>query len=429
MPTASKTIPPPPATPAPTIPPPPVEPLAPAPAFIATDSRANKRGLPADNKTEEVDDPTRKRHAPVPAPCEENTANIPPGLPNFTRLNTALTKGLITLVDGTKITATPPSGFPTPQLAESVWTNTSEENDINWNRKGDPKCWVRVYRGKYEKDSIETVERIREVVGKFLEKNEEDTAKITPSPPTARYETVERLPPPYHFLLFGISQAEVMVLIDQKVIAADGIACFFLPFVQPLPTYICTLENFTYPDSEWSNGQIAEVVRATLRQNPDVISFIHNHIPMADAGAAVQAIDTIRITSLHINVSATKTRTIWNVYCTSPPAFTLDDYFTWCTKIRSLKFHSSDFGTGEARLVENQPMCVGCKSVDHPTGLCPFPKILGWLGPQAPKVENNTLIARDTEIQKQNLRNASQNKRGVQKYGRGFGKRGRGKYF
>ncbi|KAH7903400.1 hypothetical protein BJ138DRAFT_1107709 [Hygrophoropsis aurantiaca] len=351
-------------------------PSAPAPAFIATDSRANKRGAPSDEDAEEINDPTRKRHAPAPAPHaedEENAVNQPPALPNFTRLNTAILNGLITLADGTKITATPPSGFPTPQLAESVWTNTSDENNLNWKRKDDPKCWVRVYRGKYEKDAIETVEQIRDLVAKFLEKNEEDAAKVTPSLPTAMFETGERLPPPYHFLLFGISQAEVMILVEQKVIASNGIALFFLPFIEPLPTYICTLENFTYPDSEWRNGQIARLVQSTLRQNNDVTSFVHSHIPSADAGAAVLAINTIRITSLRINISATKTRTIWNVYCTSPPPFTLDDYFAWCSKIRRLKFHSEDFGTGEARLVENQPMAL------------PFPKDLGMAQPACAK--------------------------------------------
>jgi hypothetical protein len=82
--------------------------------------------------------------------------------------------------------------------------------------------------------------------------------------------------------------------------------------------------------------------------------------------------------------------TVWNVYFESPPNFTLKQYFDWTNLLRTFFYISEDYGYGTAHQ-DDQFMCVGCKSFDHPTGLCPFPKILGWFGPTITEDTNATL--------------------------------------
>ncbi|KAG2037392.1 hypothetical protein BDR03DRAFT_1010861 [Suillus americanus] len=75
--------------------------------------------------------------------------------------------------------------------------------------------------------------------------------------------------------------------------------------------------------------------------------------------------------------------TVWNVYVECPPELELQDYFAWTNLIRQIQFYSEDYGIGSVQSDERQFMCVGCKSFDHATGLCPYPKIPGWFGPSA----------------------------------------------
>ncbi|KAH7930126.1 hypothetical protein BV22DRAFT_1043336, partial [Leucogyrophana mollusca] len=186
------------------------------PDFIATDSRANKRGLPTDDTDASQN---RKRQAGQATEPEEgeipNAATIRPQLPKFTRIQSNA-KGTTTLADGTVITATPQCGFPSPQLSESVWRNVSNNNAESWKRKTGPKAWVRLYRGTYEVNAQATVRTISDIVAKFLEKNEAESEDILVSPPTAFFDHEKKYQPPYHFLLSGVTSSDISVLIEQK---------------------------------------------------------------------------------------------------------------------------------------------------------------------------------------------------------------------
>ncbi|KAN0085869.1 hypothetical protein V8E55_007003, partial [Tylopilus felleus] len=201
------------------------------------------------------------------------------------------------------------------------------------------------------------------------------------STPSAETDMLVRLPPPYHFLISGLDDESIKTLTDLGLCSTKDLTCFFVPFEQPLPTYVGTLENFSLPDSANSNCVIAEIVKTTLRATPDVTAFIHSNIPTPDANAAVAAIDSIRVTSLRVSTSKTGKRTVWNIYCDSPPAFSLETYYNWTKKIRTISFPSDDNGIGTMRLGERQFMCTGCKSFDHPTWACPFTRLPGWFGP------------------------------------------------
>lgn len=156
---------------------------------------------------------------------------------------------------------------------------------------------------------------------------ESDAASPVVSTPTAAVELIECLPPPWHFLISGILPEVVERLLNLHVCSSADISCFFIPFEQPLPTYTFTLENFSFPDSEASNLTIADIVKETLRANPDVLQFIHDNIPIPDAEAALRTLDSVRVSSLNIALNKSAKETVWNIYFDSPPNFSLTQYF------------------------------------------------------------------------------------------------------
>ncbi|KAF9234530.1 hypothetical protein BU15DRAFT_22859, partial [Melanogaster broomeanus] len=306
---------------------------------------------------------------------------VPPApAPTPLELGGTITEGVRTLSGGFKITATPPNGFPIPQLGESVWRNTSYENKMRWPQKGGPKAWVRVFKGQYEENAQEIVAKLRSTITRLIH-DEYLTQNLVVSTPVADHKLRERCPPPWHFLISGLSEACILALTTLTVCSSSEITCFFVPYEQPLPAYICTLENFSFPDSDASNTSIADVVQRTLLGAPEISQFLHNHLRAPDASAALLSFHSIRVSSLIVTEPPGHRKTVWNIYCDSPPNLTLEDFFEWSALIRRLRFHSEDYGVGTARVETRQYVCVNCKSLDHPSGLCPFSRIYGWFGP------------------------------------------------
>ena len=266
--------------------------------------------------------------------------------------------------------------------------------------------------------------KLREVIAKII--GSSDAASLLISTPIAAEDLEDRLPPPYHFLISGVPAESIDRLLALKVCSCSEISCFFVPFEQPLPNYVFTIENFTLPDSEASNIAVAEIVKRELRASPDLLHLLHTHLPTPDAEAAITTIDSIRVSSLNIAVSKAISHTIWNVYIDSPPNLSLNDYFSWLNRVRQLHFESEDYGTGTIRNDDKQFLCVGCKSFDHATGLCPFPRLPGWFGPSTivtDDLSNATIGNRTPSTQPKKAYNPP--KRGGRGGGRGRGTRGR----
>ncbi|KAG1772989.1 hypothetical protein EV702DRAFT_1201280 [Suillus placidus] len=293
---------------------------------------------------------------------QSKTLNTLGKIPNKTlKLQGEILKGVMTLDNGLKLTSTPLGGFHVPQLGDSVWRNIA------------PSLQVKA-------------------------------TDIIISPPTADETLYERFSQPWHLLVSGLPAEAIDLLTSLAVCTTTDVTCFFIPFEQPLPTYICTIENMTFQDS-----------------TRKVSNFINSHILAPTATTASRAIDSTQVSSLNIATSRSSMLTVWKIYCDAPPPFSLEDYYLWSALIRGLRFPSDDYGTSVPHLQDKQFTCTGCKSLDHPTGLCPLPATPGWLGPSnATAKEDLSMTSLDTHSN-----NPSNNsfKRGSN---RGRGTRGRG---
>lgn len=279
-----------------------------------------------------------------------------------------------------EVTPRPPSGFPIPQLGDSMTRRLDPLLRTAWAGKPDPKAWVRAWRAKFEPDAEATYSKLKNLIHKVVGRDAA-TSLVISTPQEDDSFTLERYPPPWHFLISGLSQSAMDFLVSMQVISTAELTVFILPFIQPVPTYLCTLENFTLPDSPESNTTVAGIVKRALSSHDVFTEYVRSEDPNPDTLATV--INSIYVTSLRIATTTSRKQTLWNVYCSRPPSFlNIDKYFIWQCLIRTARFRSEDYGMGAVRVGDKQFKCLGCKSLDHPTGLCPFPSLPGWMGPK-----------------------------------------------
>lgn len=138
--------------------------------------------------------------------------------------NTPKVNGVRTLDSGLRITATPPGGFPTPQLGQSTWRNVSQVLKERWPQKEGAKAWVHTYRAKCESNAQSTVAKLKDAITKII--GDSDAEHLVVSTPTAEVELIERLPPPWHFLISGIPPEAIERLICLQVCSSPEVSCF-----------------------------------------------------------------------------------------------------------------------------------------------------------------------------------------------------------
>ncbi|KAJ7239217.1 hypothetical protein B0H12DRAFT_1221956 [Mycena haematopus] len=318
---------------------------------------------------------------------------MPAETPNAVRL----AEGVIQMTNGQQYTAPPPHGFPIPQCIESPLRNTTDHNRAVWAAQEGPKGWVRVYRAKYEPNARGIVSKLKFVISRLVE-----APNVIISPPTAREELEERLPAPWHFLISSISAESLTRLTAQGVWSTPTISFFVFDYSMPLPRYIMTLQNFTVSDDPEGNKFVARVVAAKLKSIKEASEFLIKHSAAEDAKTAAETLDTIEVHSLEISLPGGGTDTIWNIYCSPPTSISFFDFLVWTKSARGIQYDTNYHGTGVARMGAAQLFCVGCKSYDHPTGLCPLPRIVGWFGPSAKSTsaEDKTLLQEDERHEK-----------------------------
>ncbi|KAJ7763571.1 hypothetical protein DFH07DRAFT_734682 [Mycena maculata] len=312
------------------------------------------------------------------------------------------------MTNGQQYTAPPPGGFPRPECVESPWRNTTDRNRADWGAQAGPKGWVRVYRAKYTANARDVVSKLLFVIPRLVE-----APGVVISPPTSREDLDERLAAPWNFLISSISEEALTRLTDQCTWSTPTISFMVFPFDMPLPRYVMTLQNFSLADDIESNKYIARIIKAKLKSIKEASDFITKHSAADDTKAAENTIESIDVKSLEITITGGQTDLIWNIYCTPPKSLDFFHFLEWCTAARGLVFETDRFGTGVARMGKEQLFCVGCKSYDHPTGLCPLPRIVGWFGPSVQSVSSE-----DKTLQQADERN----ERKAPKSGRGAGK-------
>ncbi|KAF9455383.1 hypothetical protein BDZ94DRAFT_1369154 [Collybia nuda] len=353
-------------------------------------------------------------------PTNEPSKNDPSATDALVAIN-----GVVTNTNGLRRTAIPGDGFPVPQLGDSVWRNIPPTMKANWTAKPGPKAWARLYRAYYTEDMSSQAQDIKKLIERFT-----NAPDVLVSTPIAENRPSPASGPPHHFLISGLSQHAHDRLINTRVIATETTIILTIPFIQPLPEYIGTLENFSLGESEHDKKIVANTVKSALETNPGITAFVNDHLPRTNPRTTLPTPTSIRIETLRIRTSKTTNKVVWNIYCVNPPPLPFNKYIQWAKMIKGLNFPTEDFGAGRMRSTDHRGInkqfhCAGCKSCDHPTGLCPLPDIQGWLGP-AHATEDLSLYDQHTTHTESNRGRGRGQSRGGR--GRSRGTRSRGRF-
>ncbi|KAJ7908109.1 hypothetical protein B0H13DRAFT_1878904 [Mycena leptocephala] len=292
--------------------------------------------------------------------------------------------GVTTLDNGQQYTTPPPGGFPNTQLAESVWRNTTVASRVALRSEPGPKAWMtsRPPPRRLSLPLVRSLEMRRSISSLPLRKELSTRGTII----LFLYSIVLHgagYPPPYQYLLVDGDDAAMSFLVALGVCSTPDITFLIEPFNVPLPSYIATLDGFACVDSQASNDAIAAAIMRQLMSLQHIVDFLLQnakpHPNQAPTAIASDVINSLHVFSARMARNKTTFYSVWNMYV-NPPNMPLDRWMQWCAMVRNLTFEVHRFGRGRPRTGDAQFKCTGCKSNDHPTGMCSLPSIPGWFG-------------------------------------------------
>jgi hypothetical protein len=289
--------------------------------------------------------------------------------------------------------------------AETVVTNIDPGQINLWRDVPYPKIFVYLWEASYQPDAGELVQKLKGAIAGLLKIPEPSVgAPLAASPANRRYSA------PWCFLVANIPKPAADELLRRQCISTPSVTFFAIPFAPATSTFICTIENLTYAESEID--QVWKLVVDNISKDERAKACIALENPHPEALRTI--IDSIYLKPLKLAMSGGGFKLVWNIYAT-PPSQTPNNNRAWRRIISSMTFITALNGAGAAR--KASMTCNGCKSIDHPTGLCPFPKAGEWYA--------NPITNPETPISlEQALAESSQRERGTR--GRaGKGQRGR----
>jgi hypothetical protein len=256
--------------------------------------------------------------------------------------------------------------------SESVLQNLDLNQTRLWNETAMPKILVYVWEPHYRPGQVDLALALRKAVAKAVSIPEPDVG-----PPLAAQIPRTRPAPPYVFLVAKLSQTAADLLINKQCWSLPSITFFAIPFSPPAYPFICNIDHLLYDESE--SAEVLKLVINTITNSGAARACISRYNGNPNAFDLI--LKSMRIEPLRIGLPTLEgggTRLTWNLYAT-PPSQNAKRNGEWRRTVASLTFVTALHGAGTA----NRPLgpCSGCRSLDHPRGLCPFPLTDNWSDP------------------------------------------------
>lgn len=316
-----------------------------------------------------------------------------------------------TTYDHTMLTPIPQGGY----LEVHGWTSlnvfTGTELDVvhEWKTDGVCKCFIYPLDAGTETDRSAMADKFQTTISKLF-----GTQEIQVGEPIGAHNGVSR--PPWLYITAAplhIAQA----LVQRGVWSTANATFIAIPFSPQISSYAFTLTNFRIPANEVGGQRVANLVCNTMKESQKLLDFLSQNFPadendfeaISPAEILFHHANTVR--ALPLTIARPKnagSEVLWNIHI-QPISQDIATHNEWIMILKGLRYYIPYMSVGATRTFK----CARCKSMDHPTGLCPFPKIPGWLGPKG------ELPQRHAEESKMGQNNMSTR-------GNGFRGRGRG---
>lgn len=322
---------------------------------------------------EEVDDDTFLRELAVVTESSSKAAVVPSRSPSL------------------HFTLPPPEGFPVTYRgsAAEFMLNLASSTVLAWRAMAEPKFFVRFY----DYDGTDGAAKHQTLVLKLQKSLEiiashagSSSTSIKISPPVAPVSAARDASPPITFLVYGASQLLRKIVVEQRIWSVPQVTFEAYPFESnAIPTIILCLAGFICPDDDtvansvktaWLHPlpvtQLAEIL---LASDP---TFSGEKAVLQAQSAVRDMANSARSEPLNFRTPGGAPSPRWNIYVT-PPTSRIAAWTKIKEYVDELIYPSTLSGTG---IVCKLFYCTICHSHNHPRGLCPFPDIQGWNGPQ-----------------------------------------------
>jgi hypothetical protein len=173
---------------------------------------------------------------------------------------------------------------------------------------------------------------------------------------------------------------------------------FFIPFTPPPFHFVTTLKGFVFLDENERQTEdgVAKIVKDTLFpavSNSNISASIrriianyNDNIPLSAPSNTIDILLRYLRKSLvverlnlvkkeDIGTGVGQSHPAWNVYI-YPPTRNAPTLREWRAVIQETTFVTEDNDAGKTYKIFN---CTICRSINHPSGMCPYPTQDGWI--------------------------------------------------
>ncbi|KAI0716019.1 hypothetical protein C8T65DRAFT_694499 [Cerioporus squamosus] len=282
------------------------------------------------------------------------------------------------LEDEEEPTDVPEGGFPIVHRDDPETSLAGMARD--WTREvwSDPPLsdvLVEVYNYQYsEEDTFNR--RVADNITRHFEgiTGEEGFDVVPPEPEEGLRLRARELPTMW--AVRGLSPRGVARATARSVWSFPSMTFFTSPRVVSIQTWLFMVEGFLRGDDQKIRAAILRVLgeeemmewlERMIGANPDFAGW-----PLERA--VQEVVSSLRVDTLQLGNG----NFVSNIHMRSPTR-DVREWRRWVAHLRSRRYRSFSIGTGRVRPVIP---CTGCRSVAHPSHLCPFPRTRGWNGPE-----------------------------------------------
>lgn len=186
---------------------------------------------------------------------------------------------------------------------------------------------------------------------------------------------------PITFLAYHLTETEYETLLSHHIWSSEAITFRIVPIDPPCPDYLFTIRGLATIDEK----RIFDMVNQ-IWNDADTITYIAGVVNKSPNGSRDQVQETLthlirslKITLLRIWDKSRALKLHFNIYIDGNSTKDEELWVNLCTFLANRKYSLCLQGT---RTVVKAPFyCSVCYGIDHPRGICPFPKVRGWNGP------------------------------------------------
>ncbi|KAJ7469104.1 hypothetical protein FB451DRAFT_1478937 [Mycena latifolia] len=254
-----------------------------------------------------------------------------------------------------------------------IFRNHPPQQQHQWDGAPAPKllCWI----SGGNNDRLQMAPRLQAHIANRLNMNPSDVRVGAPG-------LGEGPGPDPIVWLISVPEEQAEVLLDIGALNADdGLLTFFIPYDPPLTPFLCTFTGFTIPEADAALA--LAIIGGAIADDPTIARFVKGHrdaFPAHVTADEAHARFTESVYVIPLPLRSPRGNFIaWNAYA-HPPTHNEGAWASLQELVGKLIIDT--VYNGEGRLYRSL-YCHICRSVDHPTNICPITSLPGYMGPTA----------------------------------------------